>query len=66
MEKVMVQFSESNGGEIIDVRIYSKVPGSFNEWAATRRGISMKRVLLFELLKAMKFARKKWQKKART
>ena len=60
-EKLLIRFTEFNGKDLIDLRVFFQADDSGDKWMPTRKGIAMSRDLLPELLKGIEKARKIWQ-----
>jgi len=62
LEKLVIRFTEYNGKNLIDFRVFFLADVAGNEWKPTKKGITMSRDHLPELLKGIEKAHRKWQK----
>jgi len=54
-EKVVIQFSEFKGKELIDLRVFYNAGESKDDWRPTPKGISISRELISELKKGVSY-----------
>ena len=63
LEKVIIQFTEFNRNQLIDIRVYYNARGAKEEWRPSRKGLSVRTEQIPELKKGVDKAFKEWEKK---
>ena len=63
LEKVIIQFTEFKGNQLIDIRVYHNAGVAKEEWRPSRKGLSVRPDLIPELKKGVDKAFKEWEKK---
>lgn len=63
LEKVIIQFTEYNRNQLIDIRVFYNAGGAKEEWLPSRKGLCVRTDLIPELKKSVDKAFKEWEKK---
>lgn len=64
-DKVVIQFKNYKGYDLVDLRIHYLADVPKQEWKATAKGISIRRNLIPELVEGVKKIQQAWEKESK-